>query len=111
MKYYLRSKGKTIKSFLDAVGKSQSYLNSINEFPVDMLREIISLYPDINLYWLVTGSGPMYSPSSNTPDGNSIDMLVAELHARTSEVGRLHAQIDRLLSIIENMQSGGQQVK
>lgn len=113
----LSDKGETVYALSKKTGISQSTLSSAlnrNSGPsTSIIRSILGVYPDVSPEWLMNGDGDMYksdAPEPATVDAG-VEALVVELRARTAEVDRLHAQIDRLLTIIERMQSGGQHVK
>ncbi len=78
IKRYLKHKSIPLYKFLESIGKSNGYLNSTKNFSLDTLEDIIKLYPDLNIDWLITGKGEMIktetSPINVDGDLNTIDM-------------------------------------
>lgn len=70
IKIYLKSKKIPLYKFLESIGKSNGYLNSTKDFSLDTIKDIIRLYPDLNLDWLITGEGSMLK--SGQESGNTI---------------------------------------
>ncbi len=64
IKNYLKRKGIPLYKFLESIGKSNGYLNSTKNFSLETIEDIINLYPDLNLEWLITGEGEMIKSSS-----------------------------------------------
>lgn len=50
----------SVVDFEKKIGVANGYVNSISKsVGIDKLNKIIELFPNINLYWLITGEGPM----------------------------------------------------
>ena len=50
----------SVKQFEESIGVSNGYVNSIkNEIGSEKLRKILEVYPEINVYWLLTGDEKM----------------------------------------------------
>lgn len=56
---YLEFKGITKNKFYVNVGLSNGFLDKKPNIGADKIERILEFYPDINLYWLILGSGPM----------------------------------------------------
>jgi transcriptional regulator with XRE-family HTH domain len=111
-------------------GLSNGYLNSIrNGIGSKGLALILASYPQVNKTWLIFGEGEMFGGEQESPseiphdrdplggdnntqvigNGNHInnpttlDKAIDEIAAQRMVVQKSQEQIDRLLSIIENM--------
>lgn len=73
IKQYIDYKGLTISSFEREVGMSNgsfaSQLKNNKTIGVDKLENILSIFPDINIEWLLTGNGPMLKKNERTTIG------------------------------------------
>lgn len=56
---YLENKGVKNSLFYKVTGLSNGFLDKNENINSDKVEIIISKYPDINLYWLITGEGDM----------------------------------------------------
>lgn len=133
LKEFARAKGLPIYKFESACGMSQWYVSNIRQSisPV-FIKKITSAFPDLNVSWLMTGNGDMLIAGhdiygtirddkqsatqnnapvyQNTGEGgnnvtqgapmSTIDKLIEEMRAQRESSEK---QIDRLLTIIENM--------
>lgn len=61
---YLEFKGITKNKFYVNVGLSNGFLDKKPNIGADKIERILEFYPDINLYWLILGVGPMEAPQS-----------------------------------------------
>ncbi|WP_352423711.1 hypothetical protein [Proteiniphilum sp.] len=61
-------------NFESKVGWSNGYINNTKNISADKLRHVTNEYPQLNLYWLITGKGEMISSSSD-PAEQSIDVV------------------------------------
>jgi hypothetical protein len=62
---YLEFKGVTKNKFYVNLGLSNGFLDKKSNIGADKIERIIEYYPDINLYWLILGTGPMLRASGN----------------------------------------------
>lgn len=104
-------------------GLSNGYVNNIRKsITPEKLQQIALHYPKLNTGWLMTGEGPMLKEAitqqatgdNNTQiagNGNHLDMspalklAIEEISEQRKLVAKSQEQIDRLLAIIEKMQS------
>lgn len=139
-KEFARAKGIPVYKFEEMCGMSQGYVSNIRQsISPAFLQKMTSVFPDLNVTWLLTGNGDMYVSVGDVTDygtntgqirddkqtahdnnapvfqntgrgGNNvtqgapastIDSLIAEMRAQREASEK---QIDRLLTIIENMQ-------
>lgn len=74
----------------------------------NMADKIISVFPEVNRGWLLTGEGEMLKSKSNEPNQNIEDMKTKELIAAFRESREMLAealdQNSRLIGVIERMQ-------
>lgn len=103
IKIYLKEKRITQKEFCDSIGVMSSYLSSTNKnIPLKKLTKIQSVYPELNIDWLMTGQGSMLKevrveepiqPYSAVPSGD----VFAYLREKDDEIRELRARIDTLV--------------
>lgn len=84
IKIYLKSKGIPLYKFLESIGKSNGYLNSTRNFSSETLEDIVKLYPDLNLDWLLTGEGEMLNTQSVI--SRQIKLLIEDLGMTVEEL-------------------------
>lgn len=56
---YIESCGIKKSEFYSKTGFSNGYLDKVKELGADKIEIIISKFPEVNLYWLITGKGEM----------------------------------------------------
>lgn len=68
--------GMSVRKFSLTIGVSESYVRNMkNNIGSDKLRNILRLFPQINLYWLIDGQGEMFLDNSvNNSVGNDNDI-------------------------------------
>jgi len=106
IKKYLKYKGIPLYKFLNSINKSNGYLNSTKNFSLETIEDIIKLYPDLSLDWLITGKGEMLIkntvvsesivPYSKINSADEVIQLREELKEAYIEIGRLQGE-NRLL--------------
>ena len=68
---YCKYKNMGISRFEKLAGLSNGYFNRVTKRPSDnSLLKISKAHPDLNLAWLLTGTGPMLEPADNPICGN-----------------------------------------
>ena len=121
---FVKHKGITMKTFEQRCGLSSGYVTSMRKgFGSDKLNNVLIAFPELNRDWLLYGEGEMIkgatsqsangdhntqvAGNNNQVNGNhaSIDKALDEIAAQRQVVQKSQEQIDRLLSIIENMNS------
>lgn len=104
---FIKRKDIPQKFFCDKLGVSHNYITTINKsIPSDRLVQIIELYPDLNIGWLLTGEREMLRDSKrdevSAQPALSVDVLAylrekdSELRAKDDEIRELRARIDEL---------------
>ena len=71
IKQYLLFKGISKNKFYEQTGLSVGFLDSGNSLGVDKARIIINKYPDINLEWLIMGTGEMINDPNDSSKSTS----------------------------------------
>ena len=65
IKIWIESKGLKSSSFADKIGVNRATISHIlsgrNKPSIDFLQKMISSFPDLNLNWIVSGEGFMYT--------------------------------------------------
>lgn len=77
--------------FYQKTGLSNGYLDKVKELGADKIESIIKVYPNINLSWLITGTGSMFG-SYNLPDDDHSRIIAAEPqidYEKTNEINAL----------------------
>lgn len=118
--FFIRS---SQRRFEKECGLSNGYINNIRKsISTKKLYQIIQHHPDLNRDWLLYGEGPMLKENitqhangdNNTQiagNGNLVEMssslklAIEEIAEQRKLVSKSQEQIDRLLAIIEKMQS------
>lgn len=97
---FIKRKNITQKFFCDNLGVSHNYITTINKsIPSDRLVQIIELYPDLNIDWLITGQGEMLRDSKHdeVPAQSALSGdVLAYLREKDNELRELRARIDEL---------------
>lgn len=124
---FRRLKNLSSRGFESRCGLSNGYLRQLRNSPTaDKIEIILSAFPELNREWLMTGEGEMMrSRISQTSHGNNSPNIagdnntlvdsgllskaldeISELRKSLCEALRVNQQnTDRLLTIIENVQS------
>lgn len=92
---YLEYKTISRYQFYKKIGVSNGFLDKDGAIGSDKCEKICYQYPDINLYWLILGVGPMLkdeikhniSPENTIPeiDNNSVGIILDRYEALTVE--------------------------
>lgn len=121
---YLKAKRITKAEFGRSIGVSASYVTSMRDngrasIGVEKIERIRQKYPDLNIEWLLTGSGKMYNEagiSQNVIGDDNVALAGHNLRMETSKIlekafdeiqaqrkmtQKAQEQVDRLLSILE----------
>ena len=74
LKRFLSEEGVSQKDFAKSIGVSSGYVNAIrSSIQPDKIAKIRALYPNLDIAWLMTGEGNIYSNAiiSNSGDGET----------------------------------------
>jgi|AGTN01.1.fsa_nt_gi hypothetical protein len=64
LKLFIKSRGLGQTKFEELVGFSRGYISKVKtSIGADKLSNIVEVFPDLNLDWLITGKGEMIDPS------------------------------------------------
>ncbi len=77
---YIEYKGITISEFCSKTKLSNGFLTNNGAIGSDKIHNIIRVYPDINIHWLITGEGEMLK------DNNIINEPSASYHPMASQI-------------------------
>ncbi len=130
LKEFARSKGMPIYKFEALCGMSQGYVSNIRQsISPNFIQKITSVFPELNVSWLITGNGEMIlcdnygTVTGQIRDGSdtaSGDESVQNISGNNNQIGippkkfesekdwfalvsEKDKQIDRLLAIIETI--------
>jgi transcriptional regulator with XRE-family HTH domain len=106
---FLRSKGINNSEFGRRTGTSSAYVSSIRQsISTDVLEKIAQAFPDLNVEWLLLGTGEMYRSDTVTQNGRINQNGDGGNTVNGGETGELiellrkrDEQIDRLISLLE----------
>lgn len=103
---YLEIKNEKKPDFYRKTGLSNGFLDKNEHISSKNLEIIISIYTDLNLYWLITGEGSMYrTPAvmeeAPPPDRDEVVRLLREKVADQQRI------IDLLDEKLEAVMAGG----
>lgn len=103
---FLTKKGITINESQAALGLSNGTLyKDATEFKTSTIRKMAEVYPDLNIIWLIFGTGTMELSGEEEPETNDHKKYVEQLEARVQELSEhvadlrdmLHMKKDSLL--------------
>lgn len=101
---YLEIKNEKKPDFYRKTGLSNGFLDKNEHISSKNLEIIISIYTDLNLYWLITGEGSMYrSPAvmneAPPPDRDEVVRLLREKVADQQKIiGLLEEKVEALMA-------------
>ena len=77
MKSFIEYKGISVTQFADATKIQRSSMSQIlggrnQKISINTIGKIHSAYPDLSIYWLLYGTGPMILPSRLIPSGRKL---------------------------------------
>lgn len=118
---FVKAKKLTMKEFEKACNLSSGYVTSMRKgYGQEKLNNVLTAFPDLNREWLVYGEGEMLrSPITQESNGDhntqvagnhnhvepphGIEKALDEIAAQRKLVSKAQEQIDRLLTVIENL--------
>ena len=106
---YLSYKGISKSEFGRRIGVSNAFVTSIkNSISPEKLQAIGNTFPDLDIQWLVTGSGTMLKdPYTVNGDGNVVNSQNFSYEGTTAELIRIikdqQAQIGKLIDTIADL--------
>ncbi len=118
IKQYIDYKGITVSSLEREAGMSNgsfaSQLKNNKTIGVDKLENILKVFPEINVEWLLTGTGPMLKSGENyleedkeqflgASNAELYERLIAEKEERIRDLQRI---IDDLRNQLEQQEKG-----
>lgn len=130
IKQFIDYKGIAVSAFEKSIGMSNASLGKSlktgGTIGADKLGNILMSYPEINLYWLVTGEGEMLTPDQSRdskpelaveqkPQLSNVEILLREMLAeKEAKIDVLQERINelieenaRLKTLIEGERKGG----
>lgn len=103
IKDFIDFKGIAVSAFEKSIGMSNASfgksLRNGGAIGSDKLENILSVYPELSVTWLLTGEGEMLQSSPGVPQGASdatIDRLLAKITEQAETIGALKEQIKQL---------------
>ena len=114
---FIDYKGITVKRFEEVSGLSNGYVSSMRKgFGGEKLNNVLRSFPDLNREWLLYGEGEMLNrniiqqnQNGDNIHGNNVTIEKTEkdyleiIKSQAEQLSKSQEQIDRLLSIIENI--------
>lgn len=100
---FIKATGLSVRAFEKKAGLSNGYIMRVKEgFNAQKITDILRAFPNLNPNWLLTGEGSMLKDVDCLDGSINVDASQADLLAALKKA---QEQIDRLLGIIERMQS------
>ncbi len=75
---FIEFSGMSKREFYKKTHLSNGYLDKVKEFGSDKIESIISIFPELNLQWVITGKGYMLKQKAdliNLPDKSTADKI------------------------------------
>lgn len=105
--------GITANKFSEKIGMSRAFVKNMNdEISTKPLRNILLMFPDINIKWLITGEGEMLLENANQDkkieltEKISPNILIDYLKEKDKIIGDLREEIGTLKRDLESAQQG-----
>lgn len=102
--------GKSNREFSRSIGKSPNYIASLNnDITVNVVNDIFTVYPQVNILWLITGEGDIFLADSGKMNLHDYifkenSQLKDEIKKITEENKALFAQVAVLQERITQLQ-------
>ena len=97
---FIDSKGISKNKFEQMCGLSKRYISNISQsLQPDKLRAISSVFPELNIDWLILGRGSMI----RTDDEKAIPDILRTIERQAAMICDLHDEIKRLKDKNENV--------
>lgn len=94
---FLEYKGLSKNKFYIKTGISNGTLDKKTGISIDTIEKLYSIFPEINIEWLITGNGPMIKENAPpAPPNEDYNKLKDELIESQREVIRLQKEIAEL---------------
>ena len=102
---YMSEKKITSTALQNAIGAANGFLNNNSgEFKTDTIRKISRSCPDLNIIWLIFGTGTMELFGEEEPETNDHKKYVEQLEARVQELSEHVADLRDLLRMKKDSQ-------
>ncbi len=105
--------GITANKFSEKIGMSRAFVKNMNdEISTKPLRNILLMFPDINIKWLITGEGEMLLENANQDKKIELtekippNILIDYLKEKDKIIGDLREEIGTLKRDLESAQQG-----
>ncbi|HMM02000.1 MULTISPECIES: hypothetical protein [unclassified Dysgonomonas] len=105
--------GITANKFSEKIGMSRAFVKNMNdEISTKPLRNILLMFPDINIKWLITGEGEMLLENANLDKKIELterippNILIDYLKEKDKIIGDLREEIGTLKRDLESAQQG-----
>ncbi len=96
---FIKELGVSARQFDISIGTANGYILRMHKNNAsvgsDVIEKIISIYPQINLVWLITGKGDMFLDKASTKD-QDIDMAALERLVAKSVDEKLASESSKL---------------
>lgn len=103
---YLKYKNLSQLAFCNSIGVSSTYVSSFkNGFSQKILEQIHSLYPDLNILWLLFGEGDMTNELLPVDMSGQPEHLLALVYSQQRTIGNLSSAL-QALAVSSNQRNG-----
>ncbi|MDR1729958.1 MAG: helix-turn-helix domain-containing protein [Prevotellaceae bacterium] len=99
IKEFIKSKKMTISDFEKQINVANGYVNSISKgIGTEKIEIILEKYPNLNIEWLITGTGEMLKPDrkNETDSHTTIELLLNILKEKDGKIEELNRKVGEL---------------
>ena len=84
------------REFSRKIGRSEGYSNTASNITVDVLKNILDVFPDIDVHWLITGKGEMIKKEENEFSSDTIEIIKQQLQTINSQQRTIEELIKKI---------------
>lgn len=109
MNYIMESRGMTMESFAKSLEITRTILSQVKggkqNASIDVVSKTVSVYPELNADYIITGRGSMFIKDDEANDEESIKELHASLEEAMREIRELREENELLRAAFTKLQS------
>lgn len=109
MNYIMESRGMTMESFAKSLEITRTILSQVKggkqNASIDVVSKTVSVYPELNADYIITGRGSMFIKNDEGNDEESIKELHASLEEAMKEIRELREENELLRAAFTKLQS------
>lgn len=109
MNYIMESRGMTMESFAKSLEITRTILSQVKggkqNASIDVVSKTVSVYPELNADYIITGRGSMFIKNDEANDEESIKELHASLEEAMKKIRELREENELLRAAFTKLQS------